>query len=236
MGVLAHDFAGQRVLVTGGTRGVGLEVAHAFVDAGAEVTVTGTKVIPSLYDADLSRFDFHQLNLTRRESIDYLLAKLGRIDILINAAGAALPTSLDAHEREFIAHSARLGLLGPAQLTTRLRFKLSESKVPGGGAVVNTASTRRWFELTTSAEAARSDLIESTRRMGQSWSRHGARVNTVLEPAATGIPRQYSPAGQSSGSLMVRPRQAIREDVASVVLFLAGSDAAGLTGHTLQLR
>ena len=232
MGVLAHDFAGQRVLVAGGTRGVGLATAHAFVEAGADVTVTGTKVLPGLYEADLSRFDYHQLNLTRRESIDYLVSNLGRIDILINAAGARISSGLDHHEREFIAHSARLGLLGPAQLATRLRFRLSESTVPGGGAVVNTGSVRRWFELTRSAEDACDELIEATRRMGESWSRHGARVNSVLEAPQGNVPRQY----RTEGSLMVRTLPHTLEAIAGVVLFLAGSDAAYITGQTLVVK
>jgi NAD(P)-dependent dehydrogenase (short-subunit alcohol dehydrogenase family) len=37
----SYDFSGRRVLVTGGTRGMGLYVAQAFADAGAQVTVTG---------------------------------------------------------------------------------------------------------------------------------------------------------------------------------------------------
>ena len=232
MGVLAHDFAGQRVLVTGGTRGVGLATAHAFVEAGADVTVTGTKVLPGLYDAELSRFDYHQLNLTRRESIDYLVSNLGRIDILVNAAGASLPSSLDHAEREFVAHSARLGLLGPNQLMTRLRFRLSESTVPGGGAVVNTGATRRWHELTRTADEASAELIEATRRMGESWSRHGARVNTVLESPQRAVPRQY----RTEGTLLVRSIPSTLEAVAGVVLFLAGSDAACITGQTIFVR
>ena len=232
MGVLAHDFAGQRVLVTGGTRGVGLATAHAFVEAGADVTVTGTKVLPGLYDAELSRFDYHQLNLTRRESIDYLVSNLGRIDILVNAAGASVPSSLDHAEREFVAHSARLGLLGPNQLMTRLRFRLSESTVPGGGAVVNTGATRRWHELTRTADEASAELIEATRRMGESWSRHGARVNTVLESPQRAVPRQY----RTEGTLLVRSIPSTLEAVAGVVLFLAGSDAACITGQTIFVR
>ena len=50
------DFAGRRVLVTGGTSGIGFAVATAFADAGAEVLVTGRKASAPEYDRDLSRF------------------------------------------------------------------------------------------------------------------------------------------------------------------------------------
>ena len=240
MGVLAHDFAGQRVLVTGGTRGVGLAVAQAFVESGAQVTVTGTKVLPGLYDADLSRFDYHQLQLARRESIDYFLSNLGGIDILINAAGATLPHSADPHEREFVAHSARIGLVGPTRLTTRLRFRLSESLAPGGGAVVNTGAVRSWLELTAPRAEAQAELVASTKRFGESWSRHGARVNTVLDTAPLAVPQQFRvQISHQTGPLLTRPAQvrvATHRDVAGVVLFLAGSSAAYVTGQTIVVN
>ena len=239
MGVLAHDFAGQHVLVTGGTRGVGLATAEAFVDAGARVTVTGTKVLPGLYDADLSRFDYHQLQLARRESIDYFISNLGPIDILINAAGATLPHSSDPHEREFVAHSARVGLVGPTQLTTRLRFRLSESLAPGGGAVINTSATRSWLELTQSRSEAQAELIAMTKRVGESWRRHGARVNAVIDSGRVVVPQQFRvQITHQSGPLLTRPtpvRQATHHDVAGVVLFLCGSDAAYVTGQTMVI-
>jgi len=240
VGVLAHDFAGQRVLVTGGTRGVGLATAQAFVGAGAEVTVTGTKVLPGLYDADLSRFDYHQLQLARRESIDYFISKLGSIDILVNSAGATLPHTTDPLEREFVAHSARVGLVGPAQLTTRLRFKLSESLAPGGGAVVNTGAVRSWLALTQSPQDAQAELTAYTRRLGEAWTRHGARVNTALEATPVVVTHQFRvQISHQTGPLLTRTHQpsvGTQHDVAGVVLFLASRAAAYVTGQTILVN
>ena len=114
---VGFDFTGRHVLVTGGTRGLGLSIAQAFLESGARVSITGTKILPSLYDADLSRFEYHQLRLTSSEAIDSFVERIGALDVLVNAAGARLSTDLAEHEREFVCHSARLGFVGPLRLT-----------------------------------------------------------------------------------------------------------------------
>jgi 3-oxoacyl-[acyl-carrier protein] reductase len=233
------DFTGRRVLVTGGTRGVGLATAQAFVAAGADVSVTGTKILPSLYDADLGRFDYHQLQLASSDAIDGFLDRIDGVDVLVNAAGARLSGGLDTHEREFVAHSARLGFVGPARLTNRLRYRLGESRAPGGASVVNTAASRRWLELTQSPADAQAELIAQTRRTGETWGRLGTRVNTVVEsaPLAVSSPQRSDTDPRDSGSLMTRRRTTLAglQDVASVVLFLASSGAAAISGQTLNV-
>ncbi len=248
------DFTSRHVVVSGGTRGVGLAAAQAFAAAGAEVTVTGTKVLPSMYDADLSRFTYHQLQLSSSDAIEGFVEQIDHIDVLVNAAGARLPNGLEEHEREFVAHSARLGFVGPSRLTSKLRNRISGSRIPGGGAVVHTAASRRWLELTQSPIEAAAELAAQTRRAGVIWGRTGARVNTVIEaPPVTvpspafGSPTQRSQPGQQSqqaqhsahlGAVLIRPRSAVTaaEDVASVVLFLASSGARAISGQTVHVN
>ena len=51
-----YDFTGARVLVTGGTSGIGAGIASAYRAAGAEVTITGTRASPADYEEDLKGF------------------------------------------------------------------------------------------------------------------------------------------------------------------------------------
>lgn len=237
MGEASFDFAGRRVLVTGGTRGLGLSIARAFVRSGARVAVTGTHRLRSNYDADLREFEYAPLDLTDHDAISDLAGALGPVDVLVNAAGLRLPQNDDPHHREFVSHATRIGLLGPAQLSTRLRSRLAESTMRGGGAIVNTQSLRRWFALSHGPAVAHTEMLNHTARLGAAWFRNGIRVNTVA--AAVEVPRQSQLRVQidkHSGPLLTRPvltRSGTLHDVATAALFLASSGAAYVTGQTL---
>jgi 3-oxoacyl-[acyl-carrier protein] reductase len=239
---IGFDFTSRHVLVTGGSRGLGLTIAQAFLDAGARVSITGCKILPSLYDADLSRFEYHQLRLTSSDAIDSFVDRVGALDVLVNAAGARLDNTLEDHEREFMAHSARLGFVGPLRLTHQLRQRLYSSGAPGGGAVIHTSSTQRWLELTQTPVDARAELVSHTERTGRAWSRLGARVNTVLSPARVSVPLQSRQHLQvvtpDEGTLLTRRRVGApvnADQVATTALFLASSGAGSISGQTLHV-
>ena len=63
MNGVSFDFTGTKVLVTGGTSGIGYAASTAFADAGASVTVTGTRSSAADYDTELSRFTYKQLEM-----------------------------------------------------------------------------------------------------------------------------------------------------------------------------
>lgn len=240
---VGFDFTCRHVVVTGGTRGLGLAIARAFVDAGARVSVTGTKILPSLYDADLSRFDYHQLQLSSNDAIESFVERVGAVDVLVNAAGARLNSVMDEHEREFLSHSARLGFIGPQRLTQQLRHRLCASEAPGGGAVVHTSQSVQWLQLTQSEADAESELRAQTAQAGRAWSRFGARVNAVLSPTRLTVPSQQRPQlnqlGTSTpgGTVLTRPRVAqsvTAEEIATIVLFLSSAGSSAMSGQTVR--
>jgi 3-oxoacyl-[acyl-carrier protein] reductase len=234
-----YNFTGRRVLVTGGTRGLGLTIARAFRRSGASVAITGTNPFASSYETDLAGLEHHELELTDHDSIRRVARTVGHVDVLVNAAGARLPRLEDASEREFVHQAAHLGLVGPLQLTSRLRHVLATSTMRGGGAVVNTQSLRDWLSFSSGA-AAHGEMLAMTARLGGEMARIGVRANTVA--ATVVVPRQSQLRVQidkSSGPLLTR-RRATRsgtlQDVASVALFLASSGAAYVTGQTLMVN
>lgn len=238
----SYDFTGYQVLVIGGTSGEGHSIASSFAASGASVTVTGTMMLRSLYDTDLSAFDYESVNLARQESMDHLVGMVDQIDVLVLAAGCTLPYGISDDERAFLSGAARSGLLGPTFLTTRLRLKLGQSPAVGGGCVVNTGSVRRWLELSSTPEAAHAELVDSTIRAGDNWAGLGVRVNSVAPPRRPPVPRQYgrptAPTGGSraaGGTLVRTAQQRTTDAVTDAVLFLASSSASRITGQTLRL-
>ncbi len=235
-----YDFRGRHVLVTGGTRGFGRTIAAAFGRAGARVTVTGTQSLTSAYDASLSAYSYQRLELTEHDSIVRVARQVGPLDILVNAAGARIPTSLDVHDREFVSQAIRLGLVGPSHLANRLRYRLGESTMRGGGVVINTHCLRRWLEISHGAATAQAEMLALTARLGASWARTGVRVNGVASTLAVARPAPLRvEIDRQSGPLLTRPRpqtSGTLHDVAQAALFLASSGAAYITGQTLMVN
>ena len=110
---VSFDFTGTAVLITGGTSGIGHATAVLFRDAGAEVTITGTKAAATDYDADLSGMAYHQLQITDHDSVDALAGSFSRLDVLVNNAGANFPGGLDESKPEGFEASVALNLTGP---------------------------------------------------------------------------------------------------------------------------
>lgn len=175
------DFTGSRVLVTGATSGIGHAVAVLFRDAGAEVTVTGTKSGPGDYQTDLSAMAYRRLALTDPDSIATLADEFTALDVLVNNAGANFPGGLDESDPSGFGASIELNLLGPYRLTVALHAALRASAAPGGACVVNLASVSalRAVTLVPGYSAAKSGIVNLTRNLAVKWARDGIRVNAV---------------------------------------------------------
>lgn len=233
---VTYDFAGTSVLVTGGTRGIGLAVATAFRDAGARVTITGTRPEPGAYDADLSEFAYEQVDLVQPAAVDGLVGRLGAVDILVNNAGANFPGGRNEWEPDAFADGIAINLTSPFRLTTALRSRLAAS---GSGAVVNTASLTAFFglELVPAYGAAKAGIVQLTKTLATAWARHGIRVNAIAPGTIeTDMTAPMFTLDRLTAPMLARTpasRFGTPADITDAVLFLASPSARYITGQTL---
>lgn len=240
MSTTRFDFTGRRVLVTGGSSGIGLGVATMFADAGADVTVTGRREKASEYDTDLSRFAYRKAEMTDRESLVALAGEFDALDVLVNNAGSNLLAE-DEWKPGTFAKALELHLVSGFTLAVTLKPLLAKSALEGGGSVVNTVSMSafRAVPIVPGYGAAKAGLVQMTLNMGTAWALDNVRVNAVapglIESNLTSAMKLEGMEAIEKAELDRVPmaRWGVPEDVAPAYLFLASEEARFITGHTL---
>lgn len=140
------DFAGRSVVITGGSRGLGLELARCFAGEGAHLTLIArdeeelkrAKHTLQSRDADVQTIpcDVGEEEEAHR-AVERILERRGRIDVLINNAGVIVVSPLTHIAREDVEEAMDIHLWGPFDLA---RAVLPAMKRQGGGRIVNISS------------------------------------------------------------------------------------------------
>jgi len=236
----AHfDFDGARVLVTGGSNGLGLGIARAFAEAGAEVAITGTRASASEYDHDLHGFAYATLDVRDADAIARLAGSLSALDVLVNNAGASFAFQPSEWDPDVFEDSVKVNLFGAFRLALACRPLLAASAHDGGAAVVNIASMASFMAvpIVPGYGAAKAGIVQTTRNLAVAWSAARIRVNAVAPGfITTNMTRPMHGVAALEGPALARTpmaRWGTPADVAPAVLFLASGAARFVTGQTL---
>jgi 3-oxoacyl-[acyl-carrier protein] reductase len=230
--VNALDFSGKKVLVCGASDGIGYGVAKAFLEAGAEVSITGTRS-ENDYDNDFTGMQFHSLNIQDEAAIRGLAAKFDSLDVLVNCIGSVLWKKAE-FERAGFEKILTINLTGAMQLCTEFFPLLEASK----GNIVNLDSvvSIRPAPANPAYSASKAGLVQLTKALAMKWGRNGIRVNSLapgMVPTKLTV-NQSSPEQQAEFA-KANPcgRFGTPQDIAGGVLFLSSPLAAYVTGHQL---
>jgi 3-oxoacyl-[acyl-carrier protein] reductase len=238
---VSFDYSGARVLVTGGSNGIGRGVAQGFADAGAHVIITGRKAAASDYDTGLDAFEYRQLEVSDAAQVEALASTLGSLDVLVNNAGATFPGGRDEWEPDAFEDSVRINLVGAFRMAQACKSMLSASSFEGGASVINFASMSSYFAvpMVPGYGAAKAGVVQMTKNLAVSWVHENVRVNAIapglIESNMTSAMRGIEELEKPQMDRTPMGRWGTPQDIAPAVMFLASPAAAYITGQTLAV-
>jgi NAD(P)-dependent dehydrogenase (short-subunit alcohol dehydrogenase family) len=231
-------YAGARVLVTGGTSGIGAALARAFLRAGAELTATGAfpaEIKAARGDAMLARADLRHLDVTDGAAVARLVGSLDRLDIVVSCAGTI--RRAEEHEPEAFAAVVDVNLTGTMRVCAAARPLLARSR----GAIVNTASMLSFFGggHAPAFSASKGGVAQLTKSLAIAYADEGVRVNAIA-PGWIATPLTKRAREDEARSRAIVERTAMKrwgepEELVGAVLFLCSPAAAFVTGAILPV-
>jgi NAD(P)-dependent dehydrogenase (short-subunit alcohol dehydrogenase family) len=235
------DYAGVRLLVTGGASGIGRAVATAALARGAAVAVldldpTGAPAGSTGHRADVSDDE------STAAAVEAGARAMGGIDVLVNNAGIGAQGTVEANPMDEWRRVFDVNVLGIVRVT---RAALPHLRRSPSAAVVNTCSIAASAGLPERAlySATKGAVLSLTLAMAADHLHEGIRVNCV-NPGTTDTPwigrlleRATDPAAERAALEARQPtgRLVTAEEVAGAILYLASTSAGATTGTALAV-
>jgi NAD(P)-dependent dehydrogenase (short-subunit alcohol dehydrogenase family) len=185
------DLSGKTALVTGGSRGLGLQMAHALGEAGARVMISSRKaddLEQAIADLQAAGIDARwiaadcakEADITRL--VDETLHRMGDIDILVNNAGASWGAPAEDHPVAAWDKVMDLNVRGYFLLSQQVAQKSMIAR--RCGRIINVASIAGLngnppFMKTIAYNTSKGAVINFTRALGAEWGAHNITVNAI---------------------------------------------------------
>jgi 3-oxoacyl-[acyl-carrier protein] reductase len=232
------DFSGKRVLVVGGSSGIGNGIAQAFRAKGARVFVWGTRTSAADYSASegshLEGLDYMQLDISDADAIENFTPSFERLDVLVLAQGAVVYRRGE-FEMPGFRKVLEVNLMSLMACAGKFHQLLRAAK----GSLIIVSSTAAFHSTkgNPAYNASKTGALGLTRTLGEAWAEDGIRVNgiapglvdTKMTKVTTANPKRLEGAIER---IPLR-RLGTPADMAGAALFLASPLAAYIVGQTL---
>ena len=246
-GAAGGPFAGQVALVTGGGGGIGGAVSRALLEQGARVVCADLAAPQGPADA---RFRAETLDVRRREDVhrvvDGILAREGRLDLLVNVAGVVSHGSAEALAEDEWDRVLDINLKGTFLCCQAVMAPMRDQRygrIVNIGSVVgkNAGNARPWLapaEQNVAGNVAygvsKAGVHALTGFLAKELASHGVTVNAVAPgPVATAMTTGFPEALRATVPV---GRMGELSDVVRAVLFLASRDNGFINGEVLDVN
>ena len=228
----------RKILVTGGSSGIGAAIAQAFATNGDRVVATGAtkvEVERARVQSEQNKISFQQLDVRDANAVQDCIDEIDSLDVLVNCAGVIRRNA--EHQPEVFADVIDINLTGSMRCCTAAREKLKQRK----GCIINTASMLSFFGggLVPGYSASKGGIAQLTKSLAIAYAPDGIRVNAVAPGwIATQFTQALQEDSQRSEAILSRTplgRWGEPEDVVGPVLFLASDAACFVTGVVLPV-
>ncbi|MFZ0186509.1 MAG: SDR family oxidoreductase [Streptosporangiaceae bacterium] len=236
---------GCRVIVTGGTKGIGAGIARGFLRSGARVLVCARNepAAAALPAADGRTAQFARADVREPEQARHLVATavdlFGGVDVVVSNAGGSPPAPAATASPRFHARIIELNLIAPLHVAQAANEVMQAQ--PDGGSIImiGSVSGTRPSPGTAAYGAAKAGLHHLVTSLAIEWAPQ-VRLNTVV-PGFVATESAAAHYGDADGVAAVAAtvplrRMATPDDVAEACLFLASPRAAYVSGATLALN
>jgi len=239
---------GRVAIVTGGASGLGAAFATGLARAGASVVIADinealANEIAGEIQGEGGVAEFHPVDVTDVAAVtafaDEIVAAHGRIDVLINSAGAAHRSSIDDFSEEAYDRILTLNLKGTYFMSQAIGRKMLAQ---GKGSIINIASIGGFIAYPHSSAylCSKGGVVQATKSFALEWSGR-VRVNAIA-PGLCDTPllqKVLAESGSTTTTDFIQQRMLgplIKPDeLVAAAIFLAGDGAAKVTGHTLAV-
>lgn len=232
------DFTGKRVLVVGGSSGIGNGIAHGFRQRGADVHVWGTRPSADAYDgvegSDLTGLTYAGVNASDYNALTAYEPPFDTLDVLVQCQGTVRYKQAE-YEKQGWDDVMDVNINSVMHIANKFKAMLSAAK---GSLIIVSSIAGYGANIGNPAYAAsKAGAVSLTKTLGVAWARDGIRVNGLapgLVPTKlTAVTTENEKRKEASLRAIPVRRMGTPEDMAGVVLFLASPLAAYVQGQTI---